>query len=159
MEWLPGQYQYILPGNEAWPLTSTSVMWLWPVKTNRRLRLTRASWQHPAQSSENYWKIPRGIKVKCLNGKVSQCSHGLCLFWWGQEDLNDFLVILVITEELELKRLTGSGNEELGNESPQFEPEQKKPRAKLNADNQDGQNLWWIAGSISCFWLTTQVWL
>ena len=69
---------------------------------------------------------------------MSQCSHGLCLFWWGQEDLNDFLVILVITEELELKRLTGSGNEELGNESPQFEPEQKKPRAKLNVHCMNG---------------------
>jgi uncharacterized integral membrane protein len=23
------------------------------------LRLTRSSWQHPAQSSENYWKTPR----------------------------------------------------------------------------------------------------
>jgi hypothetical protein len=52
---------------------------------------------------------------------VSQCNHGLGGVNVYQEDLNDFLVI---TEKLELKGLTGSGNEELDNESPQFEPEQ-----------------------------------
>jgi hypothetical protein len=53
---------------------------------------------------------------------VSQCNHRLGGVNIYQEDLNDFLVI---TEELELKGLTGSGNEELDNESPQFEPEQQ----------------------------------
>ena len=57
----------------------------------------------------------RGIKVKC------QCNHGLRGVNIYQEDLNNFLAI---TEKLELKGLTGSGNEELDNESPQFEPEQ-----------------------------------
>ena len=41
--------------------------------------------------------------------------------------LNDFLVI---DEELELKGLTGSGNEELDNESP-VEPEQQKPSKEI----------------------------
>jgi hypothetical protein len=69
--------------------------------------------------------------VKCPNAVMDFVYYGGVNIY--QEDLNDFLVILVITEELELKRLTGSGNE-----SPQFEPEQKKPRAKLNVHCMNG---------------------